>query len=132
MDNAFDDRTLTYQVGDKTLTMKPLTFKEFKKALKIVESVSASLVAAGPKDPVSFVQAIPPLLAGKFNELAPLLFPGQGVDEAWVDENLTIPMARKIVMDAARINDVLDFLGHLRENMGIPNPAETAAPKATA
>jgi len=117
MPEAFEDRTLSYVVGDKILMMKPLTLGQLKKALQVVESAGASLMQAGPKDPVAFVQTLPPIIAGKFVEIAPILFPNQGLTKEWIDENFDVPMARKVIMDAARINDVTDFLVHLRGQM---------------
>jgi hypothetical protein len=122
---VFEDRTIRYELAGKSLEMKPLTFKELKKALGVVESVSAQLMQVGPADPVQFVQAIPPLLAGKFKELAPVLFPNQGLTDEWIEENVAVHQARKIVMDAARINDVMDFLGQFRSHLPQATPEKS-------
>jgi len=119
---AFEDRSIEYSIGGKTLIMYPLPFVRLKVALKLIEGVGAKLVQAGVKDPVDFVREIVPLLAGKFNELAPILFPDQGVTDQWIEQSISIPVAKQILYDAARINDVIDFLVHLRGKMETPAP----------
>jgi hypothetical protein len=127
MKTAFEDRTMEYEVGGKTLAMRPLSLKELQKALQVVERASQQLVATGPKDPAEFIRSLPAILVGKFKELAPILFPGQDMPEGWIEENFDVPKAKKVILDAAEINEVTNFLVKLQSRMGPTTPESRAA-----
>jgi len=128
MSDAFVDPVLKYEIGGKVLEMRPLPLKRLREALRIVEAAGAQLVKMGPQDPVAFVRQLPPILVGKFVELAPILFPNQELGEDWIESNMTAPQVRRVLEDAARLNDVTDFLVHLRGEMRL-NPTETSQPE---
>lgn len=127
-ENVFIPQERTYQVGEVTLKQKPLPFKRLQEVLAIVSEAVKVLDQTTSANPgAELVKALPELLMTKFVELFPLLFKGVSLDKAWVEENISLPLAMQILADAIEINQIFDFFARLQ---GLRQPARVTEPKA--
>lgn len=108
--DPFSPESLDIQVGGKTLTLAPVPFKQFRAAMKVLSATWERVQTAAKANDMAVVQDVPGLVLDQFGDLAPLLFPGQGLTKEWVEDNFSLPLARYVIENAARINGVADFL----------------------
>ncbi|MBI4396328.1 MAG: hypothetical protein HY548_04475 [Elusimicrobia bacterium] len=126
---AFSAEPIRYHVGGKELVLEPMPFKRFKKALAVVMGGLQDLEGFSTASGLDAVRRLPDILVGKVNELMPILFAGEQhtfITPDWVEENLSLPLAQRILVDAVRINGVTDFLGVLRGGRLQAPPSEKA------
>lgn len=98
--------TKVFKVGDKELVVEPVKYGSLKKIIKIISKAAES--ASGDS-----VIKIADLFGTYVDEFVPLLFSKAKhpwLDNAWVDDNLTVPLMKEIVEAAIAVNGVKDFL----------------------
>lgn len=119
--------TMKYEVGGKTLVLEPITYGRLKKLLALMANVWDEAMKAAAGDTVAFVRKCTDLVQENMGAIFPLLFDPTKHDfmnEAWLDNNLTIPLAKQIVEDAIKVNELEDFF----RQRGLLGKGEPAAP----
>ncbi len=100
--------SLDFVVGGKTLTIEPVPFGQIKKILRAVVTES------GAKE-VSDITIIN--IADKYiGQIFPLMFPKGKYDflkDEWLEDNMTIPVLRKMLESAIVVNGLQDFFEKL-------------------
>ena len=128
--------TVEFIVDGKTLILEPIPYGRLKAVLK---SVMASMgeIAKG-KDIPDAGLLVPELLMDKTAQIFPLLFDAKKhpyMTAEWVDENLTVPLAKDVFSKAVVINDLKDFFGKMGLQPGAAprevQLSETANPTPT-
>jgi hypothetical protein len=97
--------SLDFIVSDKTLTVEPLPYGNLKKILRIAFGIAKD-ISAGE------LTTVPDLMDKYMAQVLPLLFRGEKynfVTTGWIDDNLTVPVIRRIVEAAVVVNGLKDF-----------------------
>ena len=116
MKDPFDIQPITYEVNNHRLIMKPLPFKKFKKVLAIVGEAMQKIQSYSQKFDVFLTEGMD-YVSERFSEIAPVLFDQgshQFLNKEWIEDNITVAMAKKILTDAAELNGIDDFLSRAR------------------
>jgi hypothetical protein len=113
--DPFVPESVTVKIKDQELVIAPLPFKQFRRAIGIARSALSLAQAEAEANPMGIVDGVPDIIMGKFSELAPILFSRQDLGAEWFDENMTVPMAKHCLEQAAVVNGVGDFLAYLRK-----------------
>jgi hypothetical protein len=120
--DPFTTESVEVTIGGQKLALTALPFKKFRDALAIVQDAFNKAQKAAQENPMAIIEDVPALLMGKFSELAPILFSRTDLKPEWFDDNVSVPVARKCLEEAARINGVGDFLAYLRKATAQPKP----------
>lgn len=103
----------TYEVNGHTLILRPIPYGRLKKVLAAIAKVFEEVSKRTDKgDTIQFIQVLPDLIGQHVATLFPLLFDPKEhpfLNGEWVDENLTVPMAKQIMEDAIKVNGLEDF-----------------------
>ncbi len=114
---------LDFKVGEKTLTIEAVPYGQIKKILRTVLSLS------GEKK-VSDIAIVD--VADKYiRQILPLMFPKGKYDfivDSWVEDNMTIPVLRKMLEAAIVVNGLQDFFEKMAGRKLTPEPAPAAEP----
>lgn len=105
-------QTAEFPLGDKTLVVEPIPFGRLKKIIRIIAEVSGKVDKKKLSE--DFLSVVPPLLDGYIDEFIPLLFSSSKhpfVTKEWIEDNLTIPVTRQIIVAAIQVNGLGDFFG---------------------
>ena len=121
--DVFIPKSRKYKIKDKVLEMKPLPFKKFIEALRIVEGVLTNTQEKAKQNEMAILNEIPKLLLSEFTNLTPLLF-DDSLSKEWVEDNFDVPTAQQVIFDAIEINGVTDFLEKIKK-MGVSSPQKT-------
>lgn len=102
--------TKAFDVGDKTLTVEPMPFGKLKKLVKIVAGAAKKL------DPRALTEdlltVVPSLVEEYLGECIPLLFDSKThpfLTPDWIDDNMTVPKLKEILIAAVTVNGLQDF-----------------------
>lgn len=122
---AFTPEIVKYEVGGKTLKLAPLSFKKFRALIQLLGK-SLSEIAVSGNGEVALTK-VPEILMDRVVEIIPSLFDEKEhgfLNKEWIEENLSIALANRIMLDAIRVNGVQDFLRGLRGATGsvLPPP----------
>lgn len=119
--------SVEFKIGGKVLVVEPIPYGNVKKVFKIVFGVIEKLT---DKTDETAVMRVPKILEENINLFLPLLFKKGKYDflnDAWIDDNMTLNDIRKIIEAAVKVNGLEDFFA----KMGSQKPAvpqETIVP----
>jgi hypothetical protein len=108
--------TCEFIVGDKTLVLEPIPYGRLKKVLKFVMEAIAEIAKGKDMAKEEAGRVIPELLMEHAAKILPMLFDPKKhpyMNEAWLEDNMTIPLVKNILRDAVVINDLSDFFGKM-------------------
>ncbi len=116
---------LDFTVGDKTLTIEPVPYGNIKKIIRIAFDATKDL---GPMT----MAVIPELIDQNVSKIVPLLF-SKGrypfVTDEWIEENMTVPVLRKMLEAAVVVNGLQDFFDQAAgKTKGNGSPPSLATP----
>lgn len=103
MDEIKVGQNVTYEIGGRTLTLKPLTLGKIKRAMD-----------SFGKDEGDQFRRIAAYLSNVFENGV-----NEGIDFQWILENITLPQATQIIEDSQKINGLNSFF---------PKATETPSP----
>jgi hypothetical protein len=115
--------SLDFKIGDKTLTIEPVPYGQIKKILRTVLTLSGETKVTDV--------AIIGIVDKYTSQILPLMFPKGKYDfltDAWVEDNMTIPVLRKMLESAIVVNGLQDFFEKL---VGHPLTPVPSSPSAT-
>jgi hypothetical protein len=121
--------TREFKVGDKVLIVEPIPYGNLKKIIKLVAEASVKLDPKQFKD--DYMMVVPVLIQDYVDQIVPLLFrrtAHEFMTQDWVDENLTVPTLKSILIDALYVNGLSDFF---LKTVKVPAPAAVASPSGT-
>lgn len=102
--------TKTFEIGGQKLIVEALPYGNLKKIIRIVTKVASEL---GSKNASLDLLAVVPKLTEEYlDEMIPLLFRKTEhpfLTHEWVDDNLTIPTMKEIILAAIAVNGLSDF-----------------------
>lgn len=107
----------TFTVGDQTLRLRPLPFGRMKKLLAIVVKVIEKMAGFEGMSPADIMRSAPEIIGDSYAQVIPLLFDPKEhpfINDGWIEENLTIPLAKQIAIAAVKVNGLEDFFGKMR------------------
>jgi len=113
--------TMDFTIGDKTLTLEAVPYGNIKKIIKIAFSASAAIASGEMK-------SVADLIDQNLTMIMPLLFaPGRYpfLTAEWIENNMTVPILRKVVEAAIVINGLQDFFD---KGAGKKDPAPLVIP----
>lgn len=100
----------TYTVDGKILVVEPIPFGKLKKIIQIIARVSKAFDKKAIEE--DLLNIVPKLVEEYVGEIVPLLFDLKKhpfLTPEWVDDNLTVPTMKAIVVDAITINSLDHF-----------------------
>ena len=112
--DPFVPEIVAFEVGGVKLEIKALPLKKFREALGIVKAALSLIQLAAKENEYAIMDKIPEVIAERFIVLAPILLQRPDLDAAWWEGHISVPLARKIVEEAIRLNGVKDFLAQLQ------------------
>lgn len=102
--------TKTFDIGGEKLTVGPIPFGRLKRIVKLVADASATFEKKDLQD--DLLKIVPKLLEEKVYEFVPLILDPKAhpfLTQTWIDENLTIPTIKEIIVTAITVNALGDF-----------------------
>lgn len=104
-----------FQVGDREIVVRPLVIGDFKRIAADLGAIAQRVAREHPEidlaKPDEHLEAIFPILGEAVGRLFQRLF---GVEEAYLDEHLTLAQAAQIIAAALEVNQLPD----IRKNVG--------------
>lgn len=114
--------SIDFQVGDKTLTIEPVPYGNIKRVIRLAFDASKE-ISKGQ------LTSIPEMIDKNLTVMFPLLFTRDKypfVNEAWIEDNMTVPLIRKMLEAAVVVNGLQDFFeqatGKKKANGASPTP----------
>jgi len=104
--------TCEFIVGDKTLLLEPIPYGRLKKVLKFVMEAIADISKGKDMGADDVGKVMPNMLMEHSAKILPLLFDPKKhpyIDEAWLENTMTIPLVSDIIKKAIVINGLTDF-----------------------
>lgn len=99
-----------YDVAGVTLFVEAIPLGKLKKIIKIIVDIGVKFDKKALAD--DFLTIVPDMVASYIDQLIPLLFIKDKhpfLTQDWVDENLTVPVMKQILVDAITVNGLGDF-----------------------
>lgn len=115
MADAFEEKSESYKVGNKTLLMKPLKLRRFKLLLKIIEDSIGELQGIGKETKLGHIADV---ATAKSFDVMTCLFPPEEypfMTRDFVEDNFTLPMTKKIIDSMIEMNGLHDFFPALKK-----------------
>ena len=104
-----------FQVGEREIVVRPLVIGDFKRIAADLGAIAQRVAREHPEidlaKPDEHLEAIFPILGEAVGRLFQRLF---GVEEAYLDEHLTLAQAAQIIAAALEVNQLPD----IRKNVG--------------
>ena len=104
-----------FQVGEREIVVRPLVIGDFKRIAADLGAIAQRVAREHPEidlaKPDEHLEAIFPILGEAVGRLFQRLF---GVEEAYLDEHLTLAQAAQIIAAALEVNHLPD----IRKNVG--------------
>ncbi len=104
-----------FQVGEREIAVRPLVIGDFKRIAADLGAIAQRVAREHPEidlaKPDEHLEAIFPILGEAVGRLFQRLF---GVEEAYLDEHLTLAQAAQIIAAALEVNQLPD----IRKNVG--------------
>jgi hypothetical protein len=97
--------SLDFTVSDKTLTIEPVPYGNIKKVIRIAFDVSKEITAGK-------LSSIPEAIDKNLTTVLPLMFKKDRypfLTAEWVEDNMTVPVLRKMLEAAVVVNGLQDF-----------------------
>jgi len=122
--------SLDFKIGDKTLTIEPVPYGQVKKAMRIMFQASKDITAGA-------LMSIPELVDKYMNQVMPLMFKAGRfpfLTQDWLENEVTVPVLRKMLEAAIVVNGLEDFFGKKAGNGvgGTILPANTGSTTSSA
>ncbi len=108
--DPFTPEVVKFECGNEKLELKPLPLSKLKEALVVLKTAFSLVQAAAKEDPLAVINQVPDLVLEKFTDLAPIVLARPDLSKEWWVANMSLPLARHILVEAARVNGVEDFL----------------------
>lgn len=102
--------TKTFEIGGHTLAVAPLPFGKLKKLIRMVADVSARFEKKEVQD--NLLTIVPALVEEYVEQFIPLLFDRASqpfLTKEWIEDNITVPMIKEIIVAAIQVNALGDF-----------------------
>lgn len=102
--------TKEFKVGENILTVEPLPLGSLKKIIKIIADAGATFDKKTIND--DFLNVVPNLVEGYIGKVIPLLFNRAKhpfMTDEWIDDNLTVPLMKEVLLAAIAVNGLGDF-----------------------
>lgn len=102
--------TKEFQVGDKTLVVEAIPFGKLKKVIRLIAEISKQFDSKELQ--ADILNIVPKIVEQYVEEFIPLLFDAGKhpfLTKEWVDDNLTIPVMKNVIISAITINGLGDF-----------------------
>jgi len=102
--------TKEFKVGDKTLVVEAIPFGKLKKVIRLIAEVSKQFDSKELQEDI--LNIVPTIVERYVEEFIPLLFSAEKhpfLTKEWVDDNLTIPVVKDVLISAITINGLGDF-----------------------
>jgi hypothetical protein len=112
--DPFLTESIKFSAGGENFEIKPLPLKKFKEALTIVKTALALVQTAAREDDLAILDGVPRIAMENFLVLAPIVLQRPDLTAEWWEGHISMPLARKILEEVAKINGVMDFLGQTR------------------
>lgn len=112
--DPFVPETVSFEVAGVKLELKALPLRKFREALGVVKAALSLIQVAAKENEYAIMDQIPEVVAERFVVLAPILLQRPDLDANWWESNISIPLAKKIIEEAIRLNGVKDFLEQLQ------------------
>jgi hypothetical protein len=122
--------TKEIRIAEETLVIEPMTYGNLKKIIKIVAEAGTKLDPKTFKD--DYLTVVPVLVQGYVDNVIPLLFKKSKhpfLNQDWIDENMTVPLLKEILVDALYVNGLSDFF---LKTAKAPAPEAVQRPSGTA
>jgi hypothetical protein len=100
----------THEVDGQALVVEPIPYGNLKKLVRIIMEAQTKVDAERKKE--GWQATVPVLVEQYADQVIPLLFPAKKhpfLTTEWLEDNLTIPLFIKILIDAAMVNGLGDF-----------------------
>lgn len=136
MSDPFQPEVVTFEAGGKKLEIRPLPLSKLKEALVIFKSAIALAQEAAKQDLLAVLEQVPEIAMDKFTLLAPIVLGQPDLTAEWIGNNISFPLARKILEEASRLNGIQDFLVPARPTGKVltepgPSKSPTDLPSST-
>lgn len=102
--------TKTFELAGVTLIVEPIPYGRLKKLIRLLSEVSKSFAPGILKD--DFLMIVPKVVEEYVDQFIPQLFDLRKhpfLTKEWVEENMTIPMTKDVIVAAIAINGLGDF-----------------------
>lgn len=102
--------TKDFKVGAQTLVVEPLPLGRLKKIIKIIADIGSKLDKKAIAD--DMLTIVPTMVEGYIDQIIPLLFTKERhpfLTGEWIDDNLTVPLMKEILVTAIAVNGLGDF-----------------------
>ena len=114
--SVFDPESsaIRYEIGGKTMTLRPLTNKRLR---TVIAAVEKSINEVSVMDKSAGLSAVMEMILGRAYELLVLLFPADAhpfLTPEFVDDSMTVPMLRAILDDVVKMNKLEELFPALK------------------
>jgi len=102
--------TKEFKIGEQTLVVEPLPLGRLKKIIKIIADIGQKFDKKAIAD--DLLTVVPAMVEGYIDQMIPLLFTKERhpfLTTEWIDDNLTVPIMKEILVTAITINGLGDF-----------------------
>lgn len=106
------DKT-TIEVAGQPLFIEPIPFGRLKKLMKLVATSIQELSSTPDQSDLNVLTTFPDVADEKLVEILPLIFDPKKhafLSPEWIQDNLTIPVAKEIYEKVIKVNGLEDFL----------------------
>jgi hypothetical protein len=122
---------VTFTVGGNDIIVEAIPFGKLKKVIKIIADVSKKF---DPKTVQEDILTLVPTVVEEYvDDLVPLLFDGAKhpfLTKDWINENLTIPKTKEIIVASIAVNGLGDFFVKTAKAPA-PKPSEESGTSQT-
>jgi len=103
------------KIGERQFTLKPLKVKNFRKIVAIITQSFGELGKLADGSPEETISGLADFILQKNGEIFEIMFEGQAMTRDYVENNMTLPMARKILETAITMNGLDDLYPLLKK-----------------
>lgn len=127
--NPFQPEGVEFEIGGEKVTLKPVRISGFKEIVNIVNRTLEELSGVSEKMQLGELVGI---LADKYCDVMAILFPSppyKFMTREFMEEHVTLPMARKIIETAVEQNGLSDLLPFMKKWSAGPSGVATSSAK---
>lgn len=113
----------TFEVGDQKLIVEPIPYGRLKRLIRLVAEVTKHFDSKEVKD--NLLVIVPKIVDEYVDDFIPDLFNPKThtfLTKEWIEENMTIPVTKEIVIAAMTVNGLADFF--------VKKPLTAASPES--
>lgn len=113
IDNLKPGDTHEITIGNQKLYVVPIPWGRLKKLLAEIVSAMEQFSSLDTQTPAKVAQAVSGIVDEGYARLLPLIFPKDiypFISPEWVENNVTLPIAKEVFLSTIKVNGLEDFL----------------------